>query len=140
MTVDLIADAELVMYIRKSNTTVKFATNAGVKCNQMQANLPSYGRVWFNQEALANILASANLVDKHHITYDSAKDDAFNVYTNDGIKKFKRTPESLYKYSVSEGFHDYMHRKKAQDKTKAESNLILTVKENKEGYSQREYE
>ena len=35
----------------------------------------------------------AKLKKKHHITYDSEVEDAFNVHMEDGIIKFEASPE-----------------------------------------------
>ena len=35
-------------------------------------------------------------MDKHRITYDSVKEDAFLIHMPQKIVKFKRSPEGLY--------------------------------------------
>ena len=56
------------------------STNAGSKRNDAKAEVPGIGDVWFDKEAIANILSLHLLAKKHRITYDSAKEDAFIVH------------------------------------------------------------
>jgi len=48
--------------------------------------------VWFDQIAIANIFGFADLVKKHHITYDSDLEDAFVVHLGNKVVNFKATP------------------------------------------------
>ena len=81
-----------------------------------------------------NIFGFADLVDKHRITYDSAKEDAFLIHMPEKIVKFKRSPEGLY-------FHQAPKKNKAMlDKpidTKI-SHMVTTVSENMKGYTLRQ--
>jgi hypothetical protein len=62
------------------------------------------------------------LKKKHRVTYDSEKEDAFIVH------KFECNPKGLYTYKVSDKY------------LKKQSHLINTVKENRVGYTQRQFE
>ena len=88
-----------------------------------------FGQVWFDNDAIANIFGFADLVDKHRITYDSRKEDAFVVHVSDDKKlKFKRTDKGLYQYEVP-----------SKCKESLEVNHIIdTVAENRMGYTKRE--
>jgi hypothetical protein len=68
------------------------------------------------------------LKKKHRITFDSEKEDAFIVHTDKGNMKFKRNPKGLYTFKVSNNY------------LKMENHLINTVKENRVGYTQRQFE
>jgi hypothetical protein len=68
------------------------------------------------------------LKKKHRITFDSEKEDAFIVHTDDGNMKFKCNPEGLYTFEVSDNY------------LKMENHLINTVNENRVGYTQRQFE
>jgi hypothetical protein len=62
------------------------------------------------------------------ITFDSEKEDPFIVHTDEGHMKFKCNPKGLYTFEVPDNH------------LKMESHLINTVKENRVGYTQRQFE
>ena len=65
----------------------------------MQAVVPDYGKLCYDDKSVANILSLPNLVNKYRVTYDSHQDDAFNVHTNRGITKFRRNKQGLYVFN-----------------------------------------
>jgi hypothetical protein len=84
--------------------------------------------VWYDETAIANIFGLSDLKRKHRITFDSEKEDAFIDHTDKGNMNFKCNPEGLYTFEVSD---KYLQK---------ESHLINTVKENRVGYTQRQFE
>jgi hypothetical protein len=84
--------------------------------------------VWYDKTAIANIFGLLELKKKHRITFDSEKEDAFIVHMDKGNMKFKCNPKGLYTFEVS---NKYLEK---------ESHLIKTVKENRVGYTQRQFE
>jgi hypothetical protein len=84
--------------------------------------------VWYDETAIANIFGLSDLKKKHRITFDSDKESAFIVHMDSGNMKFKCNPEGLYTFEVSDKY------------LKKESHLINTVKENRVGYTQRQFE
>ena len=96
----------------------------------MEVDVPGYGTVWFDPDAIVNIFGLQDLVEKHRITYDSVKEDAFLIHMPQKIVKFKKSPEGLY-------FHQAPKKYKAKlDKpmdTKI-SHMVTTVSENMRGY------
>jgi hypothetical protein len=84
--------------------------------------------VWYDETAIANIFGLSELKKKHRVTYDSEKEDAFIVHMNDDTIKFECNPKGLYTFKV---FDEYL---------KKQSHLINTVKENRVGYTQRQFE
>ena len=89
-------NADLVSDITVSKNPVGMKTNAGSKLITLQAQVKGFGTTWYDPTQMANIFGFAGMVDKHRITYDSAKEDAFLVHKEDEIVKFARTPEGLY--------------------------------------------
>ena len=63
------------------------------------------------------------------MTYNSWKEDAFNIYTNNGVVQFKRNNAGLYTYKPSEGYIQEVEEKNRM------CNLVTTVNENKVGYT-----
>jgi hypothetical protein len=68
------------------------------------------------------------LKKKRRVTYDSEKEDAFIVHMNNNTLKFECNPKGLYTNKLSD---EYL---------KKQSHLINTVKEDREGYTQRHFE
>jgi hypothetical protein len=84
--------------------------------------------VWYDKTAIPNIFGLSKLKKKHRVTYDSEKEDAFIVHMNKDTLKFECNPKGLYTYKVSDKY------------LKKQSHLINTVKENRVGYTQRQFE
>jgi hypothetical protein len=125
----LSGNPKMVTNIRESKTTLELATNAGTRTTKKMADVPGYSMVWYDETAImANIFRLSKLKKKHIVTYDSEKEDVFIVDMKDNTLKFECDPEGLYTYKVSD---EYL---------KKQSHLINTVKENRVGYTQRQFE
>jgi hypothetical protein len=127
-TLSLFGNPKMVTNVRESKTTLELATNAGTRTTKKIANVPGYGMVWYDETAIANIFGLSELKKKHRVTYDSEEEDAFIVHMNNNTLKFECNPEGLYTNKVSD---EYL---------KKQSHLINTVKENRVGYTQRQFE
>jgi hypothetical protein len=127
-TLSLFGSPNMVKNIRELKTTRELATNALTTTTKQIADVPGFGTVWYGKTAIANIFGLSDLKKKHRITFDSEKEDAFIVHTDKGNVKFKCNPEGLYTFKVSNNY------------LKMESRLINTVKENRVGYTQRQFE
>jgi hypothetical protein len=127
-TLSLFGNPKMVTNIRESKTTLELATNAGTRTTKKISDVPGYGTVWYDKTAIANLFRLSELKKKHRVTYDSEKEDTFKVLMNDDTLKFECNPEGLYTYKVSD---EYL---------KKQSHLIDTVKENRVGYTQRQFE
>ena len=73
-------DQELVYDVVKADNPIKIVTNAGTRIVSEQAMAAGFGKVWFDEQAIANIFALADLKKKYHVTYDPAIEDAFIVH------------------------------------------------------------
>ena len=109
-TIDLFGNKKLVSDIRKSNHTLKMATNAGCKENKLKGNVPGYGEVWYDKRAIANVFSSNNMAQRHRITYDSGKEDAFIVHKDGKQIKFEASKNGLYYFKPN-----YKLKNKTQD-------------------------
>jgi hypothetical protein len=67
-TLSLFSNPELVQDIQTSSKTLSLATNAGVKQSNRKANVPGFGKVYYNKDAIANIFGFSDLKKKHQIT------------------------------------------------------------------------
>ena len=109
------------------------ATNVGTRLTNQEANIPGFGTVWYDEGAIVNIFSFTELVDKHRITFDSSVENTFLVHQPDKIVKFEHTPEGLYTYRVD---RDY----KKSLTEKGNSHLVMTLSENRKGYTDRQYD
>ena len=134
-TLSIFANSDMVNNIRKSDTILQLATNAGTRESNQIADVPDYGTVWYDARAIANIFGLSDLKKKYRVTYDSQNGDCFDVHMKGKIIKFKCNKDGLYEYNVSD---DYLTGV-ADEKKKEISHVIETVKENRSGFSDRQY-
>jgi len=74
-------------------------TNAGAHTLSLEAEIPCFGKVYYDPNHIANIFGLAKMVDTaDYVTFDSRVDDAFHVWTEGIETVFARTPSNLYAY------------------------------------------
>jgi len=79
-TLSLFCNPDKVEDIKETTKVLELLTNAvKARCNQ-KAFVLEFGEVWFDQNIVSNIFKFAELVKKHHITYDSDIEDAFLIH------------------------------------------------------------
>ena len=98
----------MVTIIKSSKYPLVMNTNAGSKLLNKQANVIGFRKVWFDETQMANIFGVAGTVDQYRVTYDSAQEDSFNVYTKYGIIKFKN---GLYTFKPKRCFLEEVAQK-----------------------------
>ena len=54
-TVNLFSNPSIVENIKEVDESIQPATNAGVKINNQEAEVPQQGEVWYDEEAITNI-------------------------------------------------------------------------------------
>ena len=65
-------------------------------------DLPGYGTVWYYPNGIANILSLYHVANKMHVQYDSAVEDAFIVWKDDGTcNRFIAGTRGLYYLDTS---------------------------------------
>ena len=118
------ANPDVVQDIKTSTTMLEMATNGGTTMSNKVAQVPGFGQVWYNEKAIANIFGLSDLKNKHRVTYDSAKEDAFIVHVNGGkILKFKGTEDGLYLYEVPKAYQDGLAKKNVRGKNNEPNGL-----------------
>jgi hypothetical protein len=137
-----IMNPRLLSNVKTTTSPLEMVTNAGTKKLFKKGDIEGFGEAWYDPNQVANIFGFAKLEDKYRITYDSNKESAFSVHTDDGIVKFVRNQDGLYVYRPS---NDYLESVGASydDKEKFEKQknfFIETLDENKKGYTQRQFE
>jgi hypothetical protein len=129
----------LVTDIQATRTPVSMTTNTGTKKIELEATIPGFGSTWYDPSQIAIIYGFSHMADKHRITYDSDKEDAFVVHSHNGITKFERIPDGLYVYRPSREFKEKVASLKRKTTPKETTHMITTVKKNSKGYTQQQF-
>ena len=53
--------------VHQVNTTLSLATNAGMMMTNLKVELPGYGTVWFDPQAMTNVLSFGNIAKQYPI-------------------------------------------------------------------------
>ena len=61
-SIDLFCNRSFVHNMQQVNTALSLAMNAGMMMTNLKAELPGYGRVWFDPQAMTNVLSFGNIV------------------------------------------------------------------------------
>ena len=140
-----ICNPDFATNIRPSKNPIGMETNAGTTQLNMECDIPGRctkpGEAWFDPQQLTNIFGFGSMADDYHVTYDNKKEDAFIIHSSDGRTiKFERTPEGLYAYTPSTDYLDDIAKLKKLTPPPTEmSHLVSTVKENRIGYTDRQF-
>jgi hypothetical protein len=122
-TSDIFYNRKLVTNIRLSSGSLKVHCNAGTKVVRHVATLRNYRTVWFNEDGIAKIISMSLVRKKSPLIYDSVVVDQFIVSKPDKEVIFSASRSGLY-------YHNTTNRTVV---------LVNTVKQNKEGFTEREY-
>ena len=85
---DTFMNPDMVTQIKISHEPIQMKMNASTKIMALEGQVDGFWRVYYDPTQMANIFGFGKLVDKYRIVYDSEKEDAFHVYTDNGIVKF----------------------------------------------------
>jgi hypothetical protein len=100
--------------------------NGGTLTTNMKAHVANYGAVWYDSNAITNILSLKNVRKKFHVTYGSQGEGAFIVHKPNGIDvHFIAHADGLH-------YHDTHNRQLTM--------VTTTVKQESEGFSKRQIE
>ena len=73
--------------VHQVNTTLSLAMNAGTMMTNLQAELPGYGTVCFDPQAMTNVLSFGNIAKQYPIQYLQEL-DTFQVQLHDCVNIF----------------------------------------------------
>jgi hypothetical protein len=122
-SVDLFCNPALVQNITGVDETLVLSTNAGDLITDQKADVPDYGQVWYDKNAMTNVFSLAEMEKHHRVTYESQKESAFIVHTPRGPTKFTKGPENLYYY---------------KPKYRTGTTMVETVSDNEAYYTDRQ--
>jgi hypothetical protein len=123
-TMDLFCNPKLVQDIVKANKKLTVRSNGSELLVAHQATVRGYKQpVWYDENALTNIVALSNVIKQYRVTYDSV-DQQFVVH-----RQHEGKPDMEFKMHYS-GLHYYDPK----------DNLVFiqTVSDNKKNYTKRQ--
>ncbi len=125
-TIDIFCNRSLLENIRTSSGSMTVHYNAGRRTTNLVGDLPGYGTVWYDPEAIANILSLKRVKEKYHVVYDSTVNGVFTVTRPDGETfEFCESDRGLY----------YMDTKLSNGTV-----LVTTVNDRKQYYTNEDYQ
>jgi hypothetical protein len=130
-TTNVFCNPKFVENIRHADTPLCLDTSCGVLITTLKATVPSFGEVWFNPDAIANIFCMADIDDKYGMdrAIVSGK-KAIRVITDPPVD-FVRRPEKLY----------FFPPKKFRTDTKlSDYTFVDSVEENRLFFTSRQFD
>lgn len=103
-TVDLFCNSDLLRDIRSGPSNMRIYCNAGTRTTNMIGDLPGYGTVWYDKNAISNILSLKRVRLKYRVLYDSDQENkGFTVIKPDGEEfQFKESSGGLHYLDTNE--------------------------------------
>ena len=128
LTVDLIANPRILLNIRRvwRENAIRVHCKSGLKVVDRIGEFPVYGTVWYKSTGIANILSMSRSTKKFRVIFDSEGGNFFRMVLPDREVKFQLSPNGLYYFDVANRENGVL--------------LLNTVSENREGFTQKEYE
>ena len=99
-----ICNPDMITGIHVSPTPILMSTNAGTKKINLEGTVEGFGTAYYAPDMVANIFSLSKMAKKHHVTYDSWKEDAILVHKEEGLVKFVETDDGLFAYTPSDEF------------------------------------
>ena len=129
-TVDIFCNPHLLRNIWRTPKGMRIHCNAGSRLTNLIGDLPGYGTVWYDPNAIANILSLQRVRDWYHISYDSS------------LRRFVVTKPSGKKFVFQEsdgGLHylDTTHQQDQQQQGHVFS--VNTVEDNRKNFTNNDY-
>ena len=129
-TVDIFCNPHMLRNIRRTSEGMRIHCNAGSRLTNLVGNLPGYGTVWYNPNAIANILSLRQVQHRYHISYDSSHRRF--IITKPSGKEFV--------FQESEGGLHYLDTMQQQNQwQQGHVFSITTVWDNKKNFTNNDY-
>ena len=102
LTVDMFKNKKLLKNSHDAEKALALHCNTRITTVNKIRDLPGYGKVWFYEDGIANMLSLNNVKKKYHMTYDSTACDCFEIHKVDGTKcVFKPSKKGMFYLSVN---------------------------------------
>ena len=107
------------------------ASDGGLSLTTLEGDLTNFGPVWYNPNALANILSLASVQKKCRVTMDTAQEAVIIVHCkNRSLMKFMEFKNGLYFYDIPKRNNTKAHV--------SDYSFVTTVENNKSIFTCRE--
>jgi hypothetical protein len=138
-TMDLFCNRSFLKKSFRSKKSMRLKSNGGTMVVTQQAQIKGYhADVWYDKNAITNILALKNVIKQYRVTYDS-DDQTFVVH-----RESENRPNMEFLMHES-GLHYYISRNKSNKSARTDGTnndpdfvFVETVSGNKEGFSKRQ--
>ena len=68
-SINLFCNSSFLCNVHQVNPTLALMTNEGMMTTNLKAELPSYGTVWFDPQAMTNVLSFGNIAKQYPVRY-----------------------------------------------------------------------
>jgi hypothetical protein len=139
-TIDLFCNRALVKRTFRSDKSMRLTSNGGTMVPTKKATMAGYhADVWYDRNAITNILALSNAIKQYRVTYDS-EDQMFVVHRESANKpnmEFLMHESGLHYYNPRNMTTKNIHN---DANLGSDKNFIFgeTVSGNKKGFTQRQ--
>jgi hypothetical protein len=83
-TVSIFNNAAMLVDIHEVYTPLVLESNGGGhQLTHQMGTIPGFGKVWYNEDSIANILSLADVRKAQRVTMDTSDDAAFHVHKPD---------------------------------------------------------
>jgi hypothetical protein len=137
-TVSIFNNAAMLVDIHEVDTPLVLESNGGGhQVTYQMGIIPDFGKVWFNENSIANILSLADVRKARRV--DSPDDSAFHVHKLDGsgYTRFEEHPSGLYLHNSTKPVVPYTEQ---CDSNPVGYSYLQTVAENKKLFTKRQIE
>jgi hypothetical protein len=108
-TVDLFANRFYLENIRQAtecdeieSDKLVLYSNSGISTTTMVGDLPGFGTVWLDENAIANVLSLSSVRKRFRVTQDSQKYDGIRLFRPDGkVLEFLESSNGLFYYDAT---------------------------------------
>ena len=129
-TVYIFCNPDLLQNIWKTPEGMRIHCNAGSRLTNLIGDLPGYGTVWYDPNAIAKILSLRRVRDRYHISYDSS------------LRKFVVTKPSGKEFMFQEsdgGLHYLDTTYPHYEQQHGQVFHVNTVNDNKKNFTNNDY-
>lgn len=135
-TINLFCNRDMLVNVRESTNSMTVRCNAGSRVTNLVGELPGFGTVWFDPEAIANILSLKLVQEKYHVSYDSDEGNRFIVTKPNGQTfTFTQSETGLYYLDASSDGDNALEFNNDDEDVL----LVNTVADNTSSYTVNQY-
>jgi hypothetical protein len=126
-TLHLFCNLSLLKDVQPTDNDMKVVSNGGSMTTNMKGTYPGFGEVWYDPNAITNILSLSSVQKRYRVSYDSGQENTFKVHLDNGeIMQFKESPSGLHYFDT--------------DRAETEMAFINMVEDKKAKYSNEDYQ